>query len=139
MDAVWRAEHTPRCGVGTVCASSQWLVIARASPHEAQTALTCPRVQEHRALLETGCGLRRCEVGEIANRIGQLYYHFYLRQGDTLYLDEAFIFYEAIRRREMQHVVVAQSWVRTQHVAGRGANAPAGMECLHTSARPLWS
>ena len=55
--------------------------------------------QEHRNQLEARCDLRRHQIGEIASRIGQLYYHFYLRKGDTCYLDEAFVFYEAIWRR----------------------------------------
>ena len=40
------------------------------------------------------------QIGEIACRIGQLYYQFYLRKGDTCYLDEAYVFYEAIRARQ---------------------------------------
>ena len=80
--------------------------------------------QEHRGTLEAEYGLQRHEVrlranaaarcrivvtavrarvwqiGEIASRIGQLYYQFYLRKGDTCYLDEAYVFYEAIRARQ---------------------------------------
>ena len=76
--------------------------------------------------------LRAWQIGEIASRIGQLYYQFYLRKGDTVcrhqclslshaacptlarrcfllthpilalqsYLDEAYVFYEAIRARQ---------------------------------------
>lgn len=44
-------------------------------------------------------GLKRYEIGEIASRIGQLYYHYYLRTSDYKYLVEAFSFYEAIRDR----------------------------------------
>lgn len=55
--------------------------------------------QEHRQkLLEAG--LRRWEVGEIAARIAQLYYGQYQRTGDSSYLSEAYIFYEAIFSRE---------------------------------------
>lgn len=36
--------------------------------------------QEHREPL-TNAGLRRWEIGEIASKIGQLYYNFYLRWG----------------------------------------------------------
>ena len=39
--------------------------------------------QEHRPTLETHGGLRRAQIGEVASRIGQLYYLFYLRKGDT--------------------------------------------------------
>jgi hypothetical protein len=35
--------------------------------------------QEHRQTLEMHGGLRRHHIGETASRIGQLYYHFYLR------------------------------------------------------------
>ena len=55
--------------------------------------------QEHRQVLELRGGLRRYQIGETASRIGQLYYHFYLRKGDSCYLDEAYVFYEFIRRR----------------------------------------
>ncbi|GJP82381.1 hypothetical protein CLOP_g12627 [Closterium sp. NIES-67] len=55
--------------------------------------------QEHRARL-VDHGLKRWEIGEIASRIGQLYYNYYLRTGDASYLLEAFIFYDAIHRRE---------------------------------------
>ena len=55
--------------------------------------------QEHRQTLEMHGGLRRHHIGETASRIGQLYYHFYLRKGDTCYLDEAFTFYDFIRQR----------------------------------------
>ncbi|CAJ0651883.1 12134_t:CDS:10 [Entrophospora sp. SA101] len=44
-------------------------------------------------------GLKRWEVGEIASKIGQLYYHYYLRTSETNYLHESYIFYEAIRER----------------------------------------
>ncbi len=43
--------------------------------------------------------MRRHQIGEVASRIGQLYYLFYLRKGDTSYLDEAYVFYDFIRRR----------------------------------------
>ena len=56
--------------------------------------------QEHRKLLEAHGGVRRHHVGETASRIGQLYYHFYLRTGDACYLDEAFTFYVFIQQRQ---------------------------------------
>ncbi|XP_072931349.1 protein SCAI [Epargyreus clarus] len=55
--------------------------------------------QQHRELLDTKYGLKRWQIGEIASKIGQLYYHFYLRTSDTAYLSEAFAFYYAIRGR----------------------------------------
>ncbi|EFA81369.1 UPF0682 family protein [Heterostelium album PN500] len=57
--------------------------------------------QLYRSILEdkTKYGLKRCEIGEIASKIGQLYYHYYLRTSDTNYLNESYIFYEAIRLR----------------------------------------
>lgn len=44
-------------------------------------------------------GLKRWEIGELASKIGQLYYHYYLRTSETNYLFESFIFYDAIRER----------------------------------------
>jgi hypothetical protein len=57
--------------------------------------------QQHRAVLEDKekYGLKRWEIGEIASKIGQLYYHYYLRTSDANYLQESLIFYEAIRAR----------------------------------------
>ncbi|KAI8321927.1 hypothetical protein GQ54DRAFT_244941, partial [Martensiomyces pterosporus] len=56
---------------------------------------------QHRLLLEKPehYGLKRWEVGEIASKIGQLYYRYYLRTSETNYLQEAYAFYEAIRER----------------------------------------
>ncbi|EPZ35312.1 hypothetical protein ROZALSC1DRAFT_27090 [Rozella allomycis CSF55] len=57
--------------------------------------------QEHRTILEQKeyYGIKRWEIGEIASKIGQLYYHYYLRTSETSYLLEASVFYEAIRDR----------------------------------------
>ncbi|KAJ1554066.1 hypothetical protein HK405_006110, partial [Cladochytrium tenue] len=58
--------------------------------------------QQHRAVLENRelYGLKRWEIGEIASKIGQLYYHYYLRTSETNYLYESYVFYEAIRDRQ---------------------------------------
>ncbi|KAG8037980.1 hypothetical protein G9C98_006305 [Cotesia typhae] len=55
--------------------------------------------QQHRAILDTKYGLKRWQIGEIASKIGQLYYHYYLRTSETSYLHEAYSFYAAIRGR----------------------------------------
>uniref|UniRef100_T1J794 Protein SCAI n=1 Tax=Strigamia maritima TaxID=126957 RepID=T1J794_STRMM len=55
--------------------------------------------QQHRQALDTKYGLKRWQIGEIASKIGQLYYHYYLRTSETNYLNEAFSFYSAIRAR----------------------------------------
>eukprot|EP00093_Oithona_nana_P002451 02451.XXX_20820_18585_1 [CDS] Oithona nana genome sequencing. len=55
--------------------------------------------QQHRAILDGRYGLKRWQIGEIASKIGQLYYHYYLRTSETNYLNEAFSFYAAIRGR----------------------------------------
>ncbi|KAI8918066.1 protein SCAI [Entophlyctis helioformis] len=57
--------------------------------------------QTYRAVLDNKeyYGLKRWEIGELASKIGQLYYHYYLRTSETNYLYESFIFYEAIRDR----------------------------------------
>lgn len=44
-------------------------------------------------------GLKRYDIGEIASKIGQLYYHYYLRTSETDYLKESMIFYNAVRDR----------------------------------------
>ncbi|KAB2049438.1 hypothetical protein ERO13_A13G158900v2 [Gossypium hirsutum] len=55
--------------------------------------------QENRQKL-VEAGLKRWEIGEIASRIGQLYYGQYMRTSEASYLSEAYIFYEAILTRE---------------------------------------
>lgn len=68
--------------------------------------------QEKRAILENRdyYGLKRWEIGEIASKIGQLYYHYYLRTSETLYLQESFVFYDAIRSRfYFKDILEAQS------------------------------
>ncbi|RKP40464.1 protein SCAI, partial [Dimargaris cristalligena] len=57
--------------------------------------------QQYRAVLERSdnFGLKRWQIGEIASKIGQLYYHYYLRTSETNYLLESYIFYYAIRER----------------------------------------
>ncbi|XXG86462.1 hypothetical protein AAC387_Pa11g1354 [Persea americana] len=54
--------------------------------------------QENRQeLVESG--LKRWEIGEIASRIGQLYYGQYLRTSEARFLLESYVFYEAILNR----------------------------------------
>lgn len=55
--------------------------------------------QQHRMVLDSKYGLKRWQIGEIASKIGQLYYHYYLRTSETNYLNEAYQFYAAIRGR----------------------------------------
>nr|CAH0100930.1 unnamed protein product [Daphnia galeata] len=55
--------------------------------------------QQHRQILDVKYDLKRWQIGEIASKIGQLYYHYYLRTSETNYLNEAFSFYSAIRAR----------------------------------------
>ncbi|XP_010272983.1 PREDICTED: protein SCAI homolog [Nelumbo nucifera] len=54
--------------------------------------------QENRAKL-VELGLQRWEIGEIASRIGQLYFGQYMRTSESRFLFEAYIFYEAILNR----------------------------------------
>ncbi|TVU09910.1 hypothetical protein EJB05_43409 [Eragrostis curvula] len=54
--------------------------------------------QERRRELVAG-GLRRWEIGELASRIGQLYYARYLRTAEPRSLVGAYVFYEAIYSR----------------------------------------
>ncbi|KAL6222882.1 hypothetical protein ACLB2K_006272 [Fragaria x ananassa] len=54
--------------------------------------------QENRAKL-VEAGLNRWEIGEIASRIGQLYFGQYMRTSEARFLAEAYVFYEAILSR----------------------------------------
>ncbi|KAI7981064.1 Protein SCAI [Camellia lanceoleosa] len=54
--------------------------------------------QENRKKLVES-GLQRCEIGEIASRIGQLYFNQYMRTSEARFLLESYIFYEAIFNR----------------------------------------
>ncbi|XP_062194324.1 uncharacterized protein LOC133897568 isoform X2 [Phragmites australis] len=54
--------------------------------------------QERRRELVAG-GLQRWEIGEVASRIGQLYYARYLRTAEPRSLVGAYVFYEAIYSR----------------------------------------
>ncbi|XP_014664442.1 PREDICTED: protein SCAI-like [Priapulus caudatus] len=55
--------------------------------------------QQNRQILDLKYGLKRWQIGEMASKIGQLYYHYYLRTSETNYLNEAFSFYSAIKAR----------------------------------------
>ncbi|CAD5114916.1 DgyrCDS3950 [Dimorphilus gyrociliatus] len=55
--------------------------------------------QQNRHVLDVKYSLKRWQIGEIASKIGQLYYHYYLRTSETNYLNESFSFYNAIRMR----------------------------------------
>lgn len=57
-----------------------------------------PNTLPRRSVL-TLAGLKRGEIGEIASKIGQLYYNFYLRNAETRYLLESYTFYQAIHSR----------------------------------------
>ncbi|XP_061656557.1 protein SCAI isoform X2 [Syngnathoides biaculeatus] len=61
--------------------------------------------QQHRQILDSRYGLKRWQIGEVASKIGQLYYHYYLRTSETSYLNEAFSFYSAIRQRSYYYQV----------------------------------
>uniref|UniRef100_A0A3P9NGN9 Suppressor of cancer cell invasion n=1 Tax=Poecilia reticulata TaxID=8081 RepID=A0A3P9NGN9_POERE len=58
-----------------------------------------------RQVLDSRYGLKRWQIGEVASKIGQLYYHYYLRTSETSYLNEAFSFYSAIRQRSYYYQV----------------------------------
>ncbi|KAK1413397.1 hypothetical protein QVD17_35170 [Tagetes erecta] len=55
--------------------------------------------QENRQKL-VEAGLKRWDIGDIASRIGQLYFGQYMRTSQASYLSEAYIFYEAVLTRE---------------------------------------
>jgi hypothetical protein len=52
-----------------------------------------------RAILDSKYGLKRWQIGEIASKIGQLYYQYYQKTSETSYLHEAYSFYGAIHTR----------------------------------------
>lgn len=52
---------------------------------------------DREALVETG--LTRADIGDIASKIGQLYYSLYLRTSKSAWIREAYVFYEAIHAR----------------------------------------
>ncbi|WIA13478.1 hypothetical protein OEZ85_007056 [Tetradesmus obliquus] len=54
--------------------------------------------QDNREVLTTR-GMERWEIGDIASKIGQLYYNYYLRASEIRFLHESYVFYEAIRSR----------------------------------------
>ncbi|KAF8109617.1 hypothetical protein N665_0094s0083 [Sinapis alba] len=54
--------------------------------------------QSHRSRLVES-GLNRWEIGEIASRIGQLYFSQYMRTSEARFLLESYVFYEAILKR----------------------------------------
>lgn len=54
--------------------------------------------QSHRPKL-VASGLNRWEIGEIASRIGQLYFSQYMRTSEARFLLESYVFYEAILKR----------------------------------------
>lgn len=56
--------------------------------------------------------LKRHHIGEIASKIGQLYYQYYLRTSNTAYLTETYCFYYAIRCRGYYNNAKAEKrWV----------------------------
>uniref|UniRef100_A0A0E0IL31 Uncharacterized protein n=1 Tax=Oryza nivara TaxID=4536 RepID=A0A0E0IL31_ORYNI len=57
------------------------------------------RLQQERRRELVASGLRRWEIGEVASRIGQLYYARYLRTAEPRSLVGAYVFYEAIYSR----------------------------------------
>ena len=55
--------------------------------------------QVHRDILIKEYKLTRWQIGDIASKIAQLYYHYYIRNSDPLALSESGAFYEAVRSR----------------------------------------
>lgn len=79
--------------------------------------------QEHRKeLLESG--MRRREIGEIASRIGQLYYDQYRRTSESRFLVEAYVFYEAVWSRK--YFGEEDSRLKKKIISGSFRNQKAG-------------
>ncbi|CAN4126745.1 unnamed protein product [Withania somnifera] len=58
------------------------------------------KYQQEKRVKLIECGLQRWEIGEIASRIGQLYFSQYMRTSEMRFLLESCIFYEAILNRK---------------------------------------
>lgn len=71
--------------------------------------------QENRQAL-VDVGLKRWEIGEIASRIGQLYYNYYMRTSDATFLSESYIFYEAIVSRDYFKDTVKDATLANKHL-----------------------
>lgn len=71
--------------------------------------------QENRQAL-VDAGLKRWEIGEIASRIGQLYYNYYMRTSDATFLSESYIFYEAIVSRDYFKDTVKDATLANKHL-----------------------
>lgn len=55
--------------------------------------------QTYRGVLENGkAKFKRYDVGEIAAKIAQLYYHYYLRTSETQFLNESLTYYQEIKK-----------------------------------------
>ena len=55
--------------------------------------------QTYRSVLENGkVKFKRYDVGEIAAKIAQLYYHYYLRTSETQFLNESLTYYQEIKK-----------------------------------------
>jgi hypothetical protein len=70
-----------------------------AAAFERYTNLWKLQKAQRAALVERG-GLKRHHIGELASRVGQLYYHYYLRNSDPVYLRQAAAFYASIHDRD---------------------------------------
>lgn len=72
--------------------------------------------QEKRSKL-VEAGLKRWEIGEIASRIGQLYFSQYMRTSKARFLVEAYVFYDAIlSRKYFESTKVKDLWVRSKEL-----------------------
>ena len=70
--------------------------------------------QTYRTVLETGkAQFKRYDVGEIAAKIAQLYYHYYLRTSETQFLNEALTYYQEIKKHNYykEDSVIQQAFV----------------------------
>ncbi|KAL7720008.1 Protein SCAI [Entamoeba marina] len=70
--------------------------------------------QTYRGVLENGkVKFKRFDVGEIAAKIAQLYYHYYLRTSETQFLNEALTYYQEIKKHNYykEDSVIQRSFV----------------------------
>ena len=84
-------------------------LVVCATAHHVGAAVNCSGLQEHGKLWQlkdrhrealTQAGLTRWHMGEIASRIGQIYYEYYTRTSDSRFLKEASVWYDTVRKRQ---------------------------------------
>lgn len=88
--------HAPRRRATYASETTRALICVRAPQEHGKLWQLKDR---HREVLKRA-GMTRWQVGEIASRIGQIYYEYYNRTGEARFLREACVWYDTIRKRQ---------------------------------------